>query len=99
MTRVTGSFVLLCTLCINLMRTLTDEFYLFSKRPAPPPPSVIPASELKPDTDLVNSLLEREGPGNEEVVSLAGAKSGLRVSFATNRACTHQSSVETSLTE
>ena len=91
--------MLLCTLCITLMQTLTDEFYLFSERPTPPPPSVIPASELKPDTDLVSSLLEREGPGNEEVVALAGAKSGLRVSFATNRTCTRQSFVETSLTE
>ena len=59
---------------------------MFSKRATPPPPSILPASELKPDADLVGAALSRDGPGSEEVVSLAGAKSGLRISFATNRA-------------
>ena len=44
------------------------------------------AIELKPDADLVGAALSRDGPASEEVVSLAGAKSGLRISFATNRA-------------
>ena len=59
---------------------------MFSKRATPPPPSILPASELKPEVDLVGAALSRDGPASEEVVSLAGAKSGLRVSFATNRA-------------
>ncbi|KAI0822568.1 galactose mutarotase-like protein [Trametes gibbosa] len=62
-----------------------DEFYLFSERAAPPPPSILPASELQPELDLVGAALSRDGPGAEEVVSLAGGKSGLRVSFATNQ--------------
>lgn len=65
---------------------LPDDFYVFSERSVPPPPSVIPASQLTPETDLVSTALALEGPGSEEVVSLAGAKSGLRISFATNRA-------------
>ena len=65
---------------------LADEFYVFSKRATPPPPSILPASELKPEVDLVGAALSRDGPASEEVVSLAGAKSGLRISFATNRA-------------
>ncbi|KAI0635548.1 galactose mutarotase-like protein [Trametes polyzona] len=62
-----------------------DEFYLFSERAAPPPPSKLPASELKPELDLVGAALSRDGPAGEEVVSLTGGKSGLRISFATNR--------------
>ncbi|KAI0760986.1 galactose mutarotase-like protein [Trametes elegans] len=62
-----------------------DEFYVFSARDAPPPPSIFPASDLKPELDLVGAALAREGPASEEVVSLASAKSGLRVSFATNQ--------------
>ncbi|CDO71819.1 hypothetical protein BN946_scf184939.g43 [Trametes cinnabarina] len=62
-----------------------DEFYLFKQREAPPPPSVLPASELKPELDLVGAALSRDGPASEEVASLAGGKSGLRVSFSTNQ--------------
>ncbi|TFK83746.1 galactose mutarotase-like protein [Polyporus arcularius HHB13444] len=63
-----------------------DEFYVLSKRATTPPPSILPASELKPELDLVGAALSRDGPAAEEVVSLAGAKSGLRISFATNQA-------------
>ncbi|OSC97712.1 galactose mutarotase-like protein [Trametes coccinea BRFM310] len=62
-----------------------DEFYLFTQREAPPPPSILPASELKPELDLVGAALSRDGPTSDEVASLAGGKSGLRVSFATNQ--------------
>ncbi|KAH9885801.1 galactose mutarotase-like protein [Cubamyces lactineus] len=62
-----------------------DEFYVFSARSAPPPPSIMPASELKPELDLVGAALSRDGPAAEEVASLAGGKSGLRVGFATNQ--------------
>ena len=59
---------------------------MFSPRSVPPPPSIMPASELKPELDLVGAALSRDGPAAEEVASLAGGKSGLRVGFATNRA-------------
>ncbi|KAI0351752.1 galactose mutarotase-like protein [Trametes cingulata] len=62
-----------------------DEFYVFSERAAPPPPTILPASELKPELDLVGAALSRDGPAAEEVASLAGGKSGLRVGFATNQ--------------
>ncbi|KAI0365817.1 hypothetical protein BV20DRAFT_1056195 [Pilatotrama ljubarskyi] len=48
------------------------------------PPTILPASELKPELDLVGAALSRNGPAAEEVASLAGAKSGLRVGFVTN---------------
>ena len=63
-----------------------DEFYVFSERPVPAPPTVMPAAELTPELDLVSGALASEGPGSEEVVSLAGGTSGLRISFSTNRA-------------
>ncbi|PIL35328.1 hypothetical protein GSI_02053 [Ganoderma sinense ZZ0214-1] len=63
-----------------------DEFYLFSARGAPVSPTVLPASDLKPELDLVGAALSRDGPSSEEVVSLASGKSGLRVGFATNQA-------------
>ncbi|EIW57180.1 galactose mutarotase-like protein [Trametes versicolor FP-101664 SS1] len=62
-----------------------DEFYLFSARAAPPPPSVLPASELTPELDLVGAALSRDGPAGEELVSLASGKSGLRLGFASNQ--------------
>ncbi|KAM5539278.1 hypothetical protein V8D89_007151 [Ganoderma adspersum] len=63
-----------------------DEFYVFSARDAPVPPTVLPAADLKPELDLVGAALSRDGPSSEEVVSLASGKSGLRVGFATNQA-------------
>ena len=44
------------------------------------------ASELTPELDLVGAALSRDGPAAEELVSLEGAKSGLRIGFSSNRA-------------
>ncbi|KAH9921186.1 galactose mutarotase-like protein [Epithele typhae] len=63
-----------------------DDFYAFSKRP---PPTVMFASEITPEVDLVGALLARDGPAAAEVVSLTGGKSGLRISFATNQSGVH----------
>ncbi|KAH9921180.1 galactose mutarotase-like protein [Epithele typhae] len=62
-----------------------DEFYVFAQRAAPPPPSVVPVSEITPEVDLVGAAMARDGPAAAEVVSLTGGKSGLRISFATNQ--------------
>ena len=69
-----------------LVFVYADQFYVFAPRAAPPPPSKLSASDFTPELDLVGAALSRDGPASEDVVSLAGAKSGLRVSFATNRA-------------
>ena len=63
-----------------------DQFYVFSPRAVPPPPTILPASELTPELDLVGAALSRDSPASEEVVSLTSGKSGLRLGFATNRA-------------
>ena len=63
-----------------------DQFYVFSPRAVPPPPTILPTSELTPELDLVGAALSRDSPASEEVVSLTSHKSGLRLGFATNRA-------------
>ena len=68
-------------LCLNV-----DQFYVFSPRVVPPPPTILPASELTPELDLIGAALSRDSPASEEVVSLTSGKSGLRLGFATNRA-------------
>ena len=61
-----------------------DQFYVFSPRAVPPPPTILPTSELTPELDLVGAALSRDSPALEEVVSLTSGKSGLRLGFATN---------------
>ncbi|KZT00930.1 galactose mutarotase-like protein [Laetiporus sulphureus 93-53] len=60
-----------------------DEFYLFSDRSVPIPPTRLAASDLTAETDLLKGVLDTEA--REPVVELAGAKSGLRVTFDTNQ--------------
>ena len=56
-----------------------DQFYIFSPRAVPPPPTILPASELTPELDLVGAALSRDSPASEEVVSLTSGKTGLRL--------------------
>ncbi|KAI0950664.1 hypothetical protein AcW1_007914 [Taiwanofungus camphoratus] len=60
-----------------------DEFYLFAPRPATASsaPTRLAAAELTPETDLVLAALEDA----YAPVELAGAASGLRLSFSTNQ--------------
>lgn len=56
---------------------------MFAPRPDSPvlPPPRVSEAELGPEADLLTPALEARDP----VVELAGAKSGLRVDFTTNR--------------
>jgi aldose 1-epimerase len=63
-----------------------DEFYAFSA-PLTPPQVIVPESQLGADVDLVKGVIT---PGttqtDEPVTELSSAKSGLKLSFFTNRA-------------
>lgn len=61
----------------------TDEFYVFDSQPSPPP-TRIPSSLFNESADFVQGIVE--SPASEEgIVELQGARSGLRVTFRTNR--------------
>ena len=64
-----------------------DQFYVFSPRAVPPPPTILPASELTPELDLVGIALSRNSPASKKVVSFTSGKSGLCLGFMRNRTC------------
>lgn len=67
-----------------ITRLFLDEYYLFTPRDSVAP-SRIPLNEFTRSTDLLSDILTKEQM--DPVVELEGARSGLKLSFDSNRMC------------